>query len=70
MLHPYGSSLLFFSRTVFLNLVKMQIPRTVYANLSVSFRFVWRQLGFAFFGALTPVGALFIFITKGAYQHG
>lgn len=25
------------------------------------FRFVWRQLEFAFFGALTPVGALFIF---------
>ena len=23
--------------------------------------FVWRQLGFAFFGALTSVGALFVF---------
>ena len=36
------------------------------------FRFVWRQLEFAFFGALTSVGALFIFINicKGVYQNG
>lgn len=27
----------------------------------ICLKFVWRQLGFAFFGALTPVGALFYF---------
>ena len=33
--------------------------------------FVWRQLGFAFFGALTSVGALFYFyfISKGEKQY-
>ena len=30
----------------------------------VLFQLVWRQLEFAFFGALTPVGALFIFTEK------
>ena len=29
--------------------------------------FVWRQLKFAFFGALTSVGALFIFMEKGGH---
>ena len=28
--------------------------------------FVWRQLGWAFFGALTPVGALFVL--KGVFM--
>ena len=27
----------------------------------ICLKFVWRQLGFAFFGALTSVGALFYF---------
>jgi len=27
----------------------------------ICLKFVWRQLGFAFFGALTSVGALFVF---------
>jgi len=33
---------------------------------------VWRQLELAFFGAATPVAALFVFINirKGAYQNG
>ena len=28
----------------------------------ICLKFVWRQLGFAFFGALTSVGALFILL--------
>ena len=30
--------------------------------------FVWRQLGFAFFGALTSVGALFV-LKGGIFDH-
>ena len=30
----------------------------------ICLKFVWRQLGFAFFGALTSVGALFYFTGK------
>lgn len=45
------------------NVVKAQIPR-VGRSVSHQFVFVWRQLEFAFFGALTSVGALFCFYYK------
>ena len=43
-----------------MNLVKAQIPRVGLESYPINLFFVWRQLGFAFFGALTLVGALFI----------
>ncbi len=33
-------------------------------DIPILFKFVWRQSGFAFFSALTSVGALFIFIDR------
>jgi len=47
-----------------LKLAKMQIPASVVESDSHIVVFVWRQLGFAFFGALTSVGALFYFYNK------
>ncbi len=44
-----------------LNLAKAQIPHLLWGVIPISFVFVWRQLEFAFFGALASVGALFIF---------
>ncbi len=45
-----------------MNLVKAQILRVDLERvILVNLFFVWRQLEFAFFGALTSVGALFIF---------
>ena len=54
----------FFGIHCFMNLAKTQIPRnSVCVDLSpYQFRFVWRQLESAFFGALTSVGALFILL--------
>ena len=43
-----------------LNLAKTQIPQPLWIVIPRSFAFVWRKLGFAFFGALTLVGALFV----------
>jgi len=43
-----------------MNLAKMQIPQLSWSYLPFVV-FVWRQLEFAFFGALTSVGALFYF---------
>jgi hypothetical protein len=42
-----------------MNLVKAQIPRVGLESYPINLFFVWRQLGFAFFGALASVGALF-----------
>ena len=47
-----------------MNLVKSQNPRVGLESDPINLFFVWRQLEFAFFGALTPVGALFIFKNK------
>lgn len=46
-----------------MNLVKSQIPASYCVRLHplVYLKFVWRQSGFAFFSALTSVGALFYF---------
>ena len=57
----------FFANPLFANLVKMQIPlqRFVRIFVPILFKFVWRQSGFAFFGASTSVGALFYFCRKG-----
>ena len=53
----------FFRYNHFLNLVKTQIPLNGYGiDTLILFKFVWRQLEFAFFGALTSVGALFYFL--------
>ncbi len=44
-------------------MVKAQIPLKGYGrDALILFKFVWRQSGFAFFGALTSVGALFYFL--------
>ena len=44
-------------------MVKAQISLNGYdRNVLILFKFVWRQSRFAFFGALTSVGALFYFI--------
>jgi hypothetical protein len=37
----------------------MQAPYLYVVATLMRIEFVWRQLGFAFFGALTPVGAPF-----------
>ncbi len=42
-----------------MNLVKSQIPLNSYGNTVILFSFVEQQSEFAFFGALTSVGALF-----------
>ena len=43
----------------------MQIPLAEDEGFSLYFvSFVWRQLEFAFFGAVTPVAALFVFFTE------
>ena len=47
-----------------LNLAKTQIPASAVGSYTHIVVFVWRQLEFAFFGALTSVGALFVFIEK------
>jgi hypothetical protein len=50
------------------NLAKTQIPSVIVWGISSDcLKFVWRQLGSAFFGALTSVGALFIFTEKYLY---
>ena len=60
----------FFRRTHFLefgknaNFVKVGVAKSL---VLVQFKLVWRQLEFAFFGALTSVGALFIFTEKYIY---
>ena len=56
----------FFVKPLFMDLVKTQIPlkRLCVDFIPILFKFVWRQSGFAFFGALTSVGALFIFTEK------
>ena len=52
----------FLAIITFRNLVKMQIPRSSYGrDTLILFQFVQRQSEFAFFGALTSVGALFLF---------
>ena len=59
-----GELYLFSSCILFLNFEK-NANSVKYAqriiNCLVLFQLVWRQLEFAFFGALTPVGALFYF---------
>ena len=62
----YGDIIPFFVNTLY-ELVKTQVPLKRFDEDSVPilFKFVWRQSEFAFFGALTSVGALFIF-WKGA----
>ena len=62
----YGDIIPFFVNTLY-ELVKTQVPLKRFDEDSVPilFKFVWRQSEFAFFGALTSVGALFIF-RKGA----
>ena len=52
-----------------MDLVKAQIPQVGLESYPVNLFFVWRQLGFAFFGALTLVGALFIFVFTGKYLN-
>ena len=42
----------------------MQAPYLYVVATRVRIEFVWRQLEFAFFGALTSVGALFIFTER------
>ena len=54
---------LFLSIIIYKNLAKARIPRSDYGHLCLdSLQFVQQQSGFAFFGALTSVSALFIFI--------
>ena len=56
-----GGVYLFLPHLIFQNLVKMQIPLEGTQEFSLYLlSFVWRQWEFAFFGALTTVGALFI----------
>ena len=51
-------------------MVKAQIPLNGYGrDALILFKFVWRQSGFAFFGALTSVGALFYFKEVKIWQH-
>ena len=38
--------------------------------IPISFRFVWRQLELAFFGAVTSVAALFVFHQKNKFPKG
>ena len=48
----------------------MQIPLARNKEFSLYFTsFVWRQLEFAFFGALTSVGALFVFTGGYMSEH-
>ena len=47
-----------------LNLAKAQIPQPSWRVIPISLFFVWRQWEFAFFGALTHVGALFYFLWR------
>ena len=50
----------FFRAPGYMNLVKKQIPRTGLCGfMPISIRFVWRQLEFAFFGALASVAHTF-----------
>ena len=72
---PHGRGVPFFAAPNFLefgknaNSTKLSVAK---GFSLVQFQLVWRQLEFAFFGALTSVGALFIFINiyKGVYQNG
>ena len=57
-----GHTIPFFGIYCFLNFGKnANFADSICDYITISFRFVWRQLEFAFFGALTSVGALFIF---------
>ena len=61
---PKGYLYSFCSTTTFLNLVKTQIPSSCGTRYTCLFLVVWRQLEFAFFGAATPVVALFVCTVK------
>ena len=68
----YGITITFFAIQLSkLVLVKTLLLLDCIENLCYE-EIVWRQLELAFFGAVTPVAALFIFINicRGVYQNG
>ena len=60
-----GVLYLFLSYIISLDFGKSVNPIRGYGrDTLIPLKFVWRQSGFAFFGALTSVGALFYFMRK------